>query len=150
MGRRESLHERNLGEVKGVCPSLLRPPQVAQAPLELRSQPRKRIWRPPNPLQGGSYSQRQPCTLGARRGHFNLRQQQQSSSRWSCPASRTRQRARRSQCLARLLGYQHVPNGARSLCTFCVVGWATDWFGSPFGCLYTSPVPASALPLSYS
>lgn len=147
MGRRESLLQRNLGEVKGVCPSLLHPPQVAQAPLKLRSQPRKRIWWPPNSLLGGSYSQRQPCTLGARRGHFNLRQQQQSSSWWSCQASSKRQRARRSQCLARWVGYQHLPDGGRSLCTFCV--WGGQWTGlgppwlplhQPSACFSPAPV----------
>lgn len=51
-------------------------PQRWLRPPELRSWLRQRTWQSPNLCRMKTDFPRQPCTLGARRGHFSLRQQQ--------------------------------------------------------------------------
>ena len=79
-------------------------------PPELRSWLRQRTWQPPNLCRMKPDFPRQPCTLGARRGHFNLRQQQWASACGPCQPGRERQRWGREASLRfRSVGYyQHL------------------------------------------
>ena len=94
-------------------------------------------------------SQRQPCTLGARRGHFNLRQQQRS---WSCsrrsPPGRQMRgggRGGEASLWRGSVGYQlSVEPGSCARPCRHRTGDELVWVS--IGCLCASPAPPLALP----
>lgn len=85
--------------------------------------------------------QRQPCTPGARRGHFNLRQQQRTCSWWSLPGRQQEaesQEARpASSSGGRVTRTSLMEPGAHAQPFRHGMGNERVWV--PLGCLYTGP-----------
>ena len=115
-----------------MCPSLLTPqvqlrPHSAQIPAQTKG------WAASQGSAGRMKPdfQRQPCTLGARRGHFSLRQQQRG---WRCclvggHRGRGRRRGRPPAQVERRGSDQHLPLEPGPCAHPC--GRAVSCFGSP-------------------